>query len=119
MTQQYDSVGRIEVAPEVLIAIARQAIIETRGVRAMAAIPSEMANLFRRSTRHDGIVLDFADNRLTFDIYVYMDPGVNIVESSQTMQAAVIEAMDKMVGIPVKAVNIHVEDVVYGQNQTA
>lgn len=110
-----ESLGRIEVAPEVLIAIARQALLEVEGVRKMAPIPADMSNLFHRASRHDGIVLNFEDNRLTFDIYVLMDPGVNIVASSRAAQAAIREAMDKMVGIPVQAVNIHVEDVVYSQ----
>jgi uncharacterized alkaline shock family protein YloU len=109
-----ESLGRIEVAPEVLIAIARQALLEVEGVQKMAPIPADMSNLFHRSSRHDGIVLNFEDNRLTFDIYVLMGPGVNIVASSKAAQAAIREAMDKMVGIPVQAVNIHVEDVVYG-----
>ena len=110
-----ESLGRIEVAPEVLIAIARQALLEVEGVQKMAPIPADMSNLFHRSSRHDGIVLNFEDNRLTFDIYILMSPGVNIVASSRAAQAAVREAMDKMVGIPVQAVNIHVEDVVYGR----
>ena len=116
--QQYRrSMGRIEVAPEVLITIARQAVLSVDGVRQMADIPSEVGNLFRRTTRHDGIVLSFEDNRLAFDIYVLMDPTVNIVQSSQAIQVAVREAMDKMVGIPVRAINIHVEDVAFGQRQ--
>ena len=118
MAEQRESMGRIEIAPEVLLTIARQAILEVEGVRRMAAVPPEPGKLFRRVMRQDGIVLHFEDNRLTFDIYVLMEPGVNIVERSRAAQAAVREAMDKMVGIPVQAVNIHVEDVVYGQGQT-
>ena len=117
MAEHAESLGRIEVAPEVLLAITRQALFEVEGVKQMAPIPADMGNLFHRASRHDGIVLNFEDNRLTFDIYVLMNPGVNIVESSRAAQAAVHEAMDKMVGIPVQAVNIHVEDVVYGREK--
>lgn len=119
MAEQRESLGRIEVAPEVLIAIARQALFEVKGIQKMAPIPSEVSNLFHRASRHDGIVLNFEDNRLTFDIYVLVGPRVNIVEISRQAQAAVREAMDKMVGIPVQAINIHVEDVVYGREQNA
>ena len=108
-----ESLGRIEVAPEVLIAIARQALMEVEGIQKTAPIPTDMSNLFHWASRHDGIVLNFEDNRLTFDIYVLMRPGINIVASSRAAQAAVREAMDKMVGIPVQAVTLHVEDVVY------
>ncbi len=115
MSEQRQSMGRIEVAPEVLITIARETVLSIEGVREMAPIPSDVTNLFRRATRHDGIVLSFEDNRLAFDIYLLVDPGVNVRRCSETAQAAVREAMDKMVGIPVRAVNIHVEDVVFGQ----
>jgi len=113
MSKARQTMGRIEVAPEVLITIARQAVLEVDGIHQMASVPADVSNLFRRATRHDGIVLNFEDNRLTFDIYVLMNPGINIFQSSQAAQAAVREAMDKMVGIPVRAINIHVEDVAF------
>jgi uncharacterized alkaline shock family protein YloU len=48
-----------------------------------------------------------------------MDPHVNVLETSKQVQAAVVEAIDKMVGLPVVAVNVHVEDVVYALDETA
>jgi len=118
-TESTPSIGRIEVAPEVLITIVRKVVLDIEGVREMAAIPSDVASFFRRSPRHDGVVLRYKDNRLTFDIYLNMDPNVNLREKSRDVQVAVVEAIDKMVGIPVDAVNVHVEDVLYTQGQTA
>jgi uncharacterized alkaline shock family protein YloU len=40
-------------------------------------------------------------------------------KTSQRLQTAIIEAIDKMVGIPVDRVNIHVEDVVYDIGEAA
>ncbi|MDX1687562.1 MAG: Asp23/Gls24 family envelope stress response protein [Candidatus Promineifilaceae bacterium] len=119
MEEQQESIGRIEVAPEVLITIVRQEVLGIKGVRKMAPFPAEVGHLFRRSSRHDGVILDYTDNRLAFDIYVYMEPDVNLRETSRAIQVAVVEAIDKMVGVPVDAVNVHVEDVVYAQGQTA
>ncbi|MFW6069051.1 MAG: Asp23/Gls24 family envelope stress response protein [Chloroflexota bacterium] len=114
-----ETTGRIEIAPEVLITIVRKVVLDIKGVREMASIPAHASNLFRRSPRHDGIVLHYKNKRLTFDIYLNMDPNVNLRETSRAVQVAVVEAIDKMVGIPVDAVNVHVEDVVYTQGQTA
>lgn len=119
MEEQEESIGRIEVAPEVLLTIVRQEVLGLRGVRKMAPIPSDVGQFFRRSSRHDGVLLDYSENRLAFDIYVYMEPDVNLRETSRAIQVAVVEAIDKMVGVPVDAVNVHVEDVVYAQGQTA
>jgi uncharacterized alkaline shock family protein YloU len=48
-----------------------------------------------------------------------MAPNVDLRAASRAIQVAVIEAIDKMVGVPVDSVNVHVEDVVYTQDQTA
>lgn len=117
MSETHESNGRIEVAPDVLATIAYFATLRVEGVAKMAPIPADVARLFRRETRHHGILLDFTDNTVKFDIYVIMDPHVNIMETSKRLQAAIIEAVDTMVGIPVEAVNVHVEDVVYAQGE--
>jgi uncharacterized alkaline shock family protein YloU len=118
-TQLHESIGRIEVAPDVLAMIAYYAALRVDGVAKMAPIPADVARLFRRDTRHHGVLLDLADDKIKFDIYVIMNPHVNIMETSQRLQTAVIEAIDTMVGIPVNAVNIHVEDVMYAQGEAA
>lgn len=115
-----ESIGRIEVAPEVLATIAYYATLRVDGIAKMAPIPADVARLFRRETRHHGVLLDLVDEgRVKFDIYVIMSPHVNIMETSQRLQTAVIEAIDTMVGIPVDVVNVHVEDVIYAQGEAA
>lgn len=117
MEEQRESMGRIEVAPEVLATIAHYAVRRVDGFSQMAPIPPHIASMFRRATRQDGIVLDIVDNRARFNIYVIMEPQVNVLEASREMQTAVTEAIDTLVGIPVDAVNIHVEDVTYAQGE--
>jgi len=114
-----ESIGRIEIAPEVLTTIVRHTTLEVEGVNGLAAVPADVGRLFRRAVRQDGILLNYDDGHLQFDIYVFMDPHVNVLETSQQLQAAVVEAIDKMVGLPVAAVNVHVEDVVYTLDETA
>jgi PadR family transcriptional regulator PadR len=114
-----ESIGRIEIAPEVLTTIVHHTTLEVEGVNALAAVPADVSRLFKRAVRHNGILLNYADGRMEFDIYVFMDPHVNVLETSQLVQAAVVEAIDKMVGLPVAAVNVHVEDVVYAVDETA
>ena len=115
-----ESIGRIEVAPDVLVTIAHYAALRVDGVAKMAPIPADVARLFRRETRNHGVLLNLVDeNKIKFDIYVIMNPHVNIMETSQQLQTAVIEAIDTMVGIHVEAVNVHVEDVIYAQGEAA
>lgn len=119
MSESYESNGRIEVAPGVLTSIARLTALKVEGVRKLATPPAEVMSLFRRATRQDGIVLSQHDGNLVFDVYVFMDPHVSVMETSRRLQSAIMEAIDKMVGVPVDAVNVHVEDVLYVQGDTA
>lgn len=111
--------GRIEIAPEVLTTIVRYTTLGVEGVNKMAAVPADVGRLFRRTAGKDGIILDYDDGTLSFEIYVMMDPHVNVLETSQAIQEAVIEAIDKMVGLAVDTVDVHVEDVVYAIDETA
>jgi uncharacterized alkaline shock family protein YloU len=117
--EQIESIGRIEIAPEVLTAIVQHTTLSVEGVNQLASVPPDMSRLFRRSVRSDGVLLNYADDNLTFDVYVFMDPHVNVLETSYAIQGAILEAIDKMVGVPVDAVNVHVEDVLYATDETA
>lgn len=117
MENKRESYGRIEVAPEVLATIAHYAASRVDGVVKMADVPADAQRMFRKATKHNGVLLDMADNQIKFDIYVMMSPQVNIMETSQALQTAVAESIANMVGVPVTAINIHVEDVIYGQGE--
>jgi uncharacterized alkaline shock family protein YloU len=117
MNSERESIGRIEVAPEVLTTIVRFATLGVEGVSRLSPAPPEVGSFFRRSARQDGIILDYADGKVAFDIYVLMKPNVNILDTSHALQTAVVEAIDTMVGIPVRAVNVHVEDVIFRQGE--
>ena len=117
---RHESIGRVEVAPGVLTTIAHYATLDVDGVHKMAPTPADVGQLFRRHVaRNEGVILDYSDGQLVFDIYVFMDPHVNVRDTSRLLQSAIIDAIDKMVGIPVDTVNIHVEDVVYDIDETA
>lgn len=107
------SLGRIEVVPEVLMTIAYHTALKVEGVARMAEAPAGMLRRYRRRPRHNGVLLDMRDDQIALDLYVVMAPQVNIMEISRNLQAAVMEAMDRMVGVPVTTVNVHVEDVTY------
>ena len=117
MSETNESIGRIEVAPEVLVTIARIAVQDVEGVQQMAQVPADIARLFQRGLRQDGVLLDLSENKVRFNIYVIMAPHVNLLEASRTIQTVVTEAIDTMVGIPVDAVNVFVEDVHYTKGE--
>lgn len=117
MSETKESIGRIEVAPEVLVTIARYAVSQVEGVQQMTQVPADIARLFQRGLRQDGVLLDLSENKIRFNIYVIMAPHVNLMETSRQIQATVSETIDTMVGVPVDAVNVFVEDVHYSKGE--
>lgn len=106
-------IGRIEVAPNILLAIAETYILATDSVIQFADPPAADLRRHNRRLRKDGILLTMDENRVIFDIYVIMDANVNIMETSRRLQSAVVESVNQMSGVRVNAVNIHIEDVAY------
>jgi uncharacterized alkaline shock family protein YloU len=105
--------GQVQVVPEILVTISRRAALRTKGVVRMAEIPGSFVKRFSRRLRQDGVLLDVEEGAATVDLFVVMDANHNIMETGRKLQAAVIEGIDNMVGIPVRSVHVHVEDVVY------
>ncbi|MCO5184767.1 MAG: Asp23/Gls24 family envelope stress response protein [Anaerolineae bacterium] len=111
--EETSGIGRIEVVPEVLIDIVAQTALLQDGVARLADLPPGVARRTKRRMRQDGVTLELDDDGAAFDLYLIMQPHVNMLETGRAIQVASIDAVDKMVGIPVKAVNIHIEDIVY------
>ncbi|MCO5190747.1 MAG: Asp23/Gls24 family envelope stress response protein [Anaerolineae bacterium] len=111
--EEMSGIGRIEVVPEVLIDIVAQTALLQDGVARLADLPPGVARRTKRRMRQDGVTLELDDDGAAFDLYLIMQPHVNMLETGRAIQVASIDAVDKMVGIPVKAVNIHIEDIVY------
>ncbi len=103
----------ITIAPSVLITIAKHAATEVEGVAQMGNIPVDVGRLLRGHPMGSGVVLDIEDNNVTIDLYLIVKPGVNMREVSREVQRNVKRAVQELVGMDVKAVNIHIEDVDY------
>ena len=107
--------GKITIAPEVLLDIVREAALYTDGVDSLAPIPPRVDRIFRRVVTTQGIELEIKDDSISIDLYLAVR-AVNFITLSHKIQKEVIRSMDKLVGLEVDSVNIHIEDVVYPQN---
>jgi uncharacterized alkaline shock family protein YloU len=110
--------GKITVAPGVLLDIVEQAALYSDGVVGMASIPARVDRIFRKLISGDGIELEIRGDSVIIDLYLIVR-AVDLVSLGHRVQQEVMRAMDKLVGLKVDAVNIHVEDIYYPENQTA
>jgi uncharacterized alkaline shock family protein YloU len=108
--------GKTTIAPEVLLTIARLSALGVPGVARVEPVPGGVDRLFRRGV-HDGVRISVKDHAVTVDLYLVLDHERNVREISRAVQAAVARAIQEMVGMEVLAVNIHIEDVAYPEQE--
>jgi len=61
--------------------------------------------------------IEVEDDTVTVDLYIIVEPDVNMLRLSQEIQTNVTRAIQDMVGLTVKEVNIHIQDVEIPQEQ--
>ncbi len=104
--------GKITVAPDVLVTIARMAALSVPGVSRMAQVTGGVNRLFKRGS-NDGVRLEVEDNIIVAGLYLILKKDVNVREVSRNVQQQVARALQEMVGMDVAEVEIHIEDIDY------
>ncbi len=106
--------GKTTVSPEVLTTISSLAALEVTGVSRLASVPGGVNRLFHRGAS-DGVRIEAKDNVALVDLHLILKQDVNIREVSRNIQQNVARAIQEMVGMEVGEVNIHIEDIDYGE----
>lgn len=107
------SLGRIFVAPEVLVTIVRQVSLSEPGVARLSGRASSRRSAARIQTAtSDGVRVEIDEqNGVTVDLRVIVAAGVNMVEIAHTLQNVVTRAIEHMVDMKVRGVNVHIDDI--------
>jgi uncharacterized alkaline shock family protein YloU len=106
--------GAVTIAPEVLVTIAQLATQDISGVHKMSADWTRQVNRFFGNERvGDGVQVQVEGNKVGVDLYIVVKHDVDMLQLGKTIQAEVTRAIEEMVGMDVRAVNVHIEDVHY------
>ncbi|MCK3942663.1 Asp23/Gls24 family envelope stress response protein [Streptococcus suis] len=109
MTTEYQ--GEIVIAPRVLEVITGIAAAKVEGVHSLHN--KRVADTWSKSSLNKGVYLQTDDEgKVTADIYVYLEYGVNVPAVSMDIQRAVKIAIYNYAEVEVTAVNIHVNGIV-------
>jgi uncharacterized alkaline shock family protein YloU len=104
--------GTTTIAPSVLITIARLTALSVPGVATMAPIPGGVNRLFRRGSG-EGVRIEVDQDEVAIDLYLILARNTNVREVSRKVQAEVGRAIEDMVGMQIKRIDIHIEDIDY------
>lgn len=113
LANRTDAQGTIEIAPEVLEVILGIAASDVAGVYQMrGSLASSINAWFGRANRGKGVDLTVDGDRLSADVYVYLDYGVAVPKVALAMQASLREQLMYMTDLTLDEVNVHVVGVV-------
>jgi uncharacterized alkaline shock family protein YloU len=110
---QETSLGRIEVSPTAIASLASQAVLECYGVVGMATkdLASGIVQVLAPASHRRGVTVHLDDDHIVVDLYVVIEYGTRISTVAHNIQSGVRYTLEKALGVPVVAVNVHVQDL--------
>ncbi len=103
-----ESLGKVTIAPEVLLSIACLTTLSMPGVARLGS--SGVRGMFG-SKDAAGVRVAVEDDKVTVDVRIVVEHGVSMLQLSQGLQAKIARAIQDMVGMDVAAVNVYIADV--------
>jgi len=109
MTDKKEHMGKITVSQHAIATIAFQSALESYGVVGMADkdIISGLSKLLFKDPA-SGVTVNFDGDSVTIDMYIMVEYGTRISSVASSVANSVKFQVEKMIGIPVKSVNVHV-----------
>ena len=97
------------IAPDVIAAVAGLAAAEAKGIAGMSGgIVGGIAEKLGRKDLAKGIKVQLEEDKVKIDLNVIVDLGVQIVETAKKLRQEVRDSVEKITGLKVAAVNVHV-----------
>ena len=107
--------GTVTIAPEVLVTIAQLTTQEIPGVYEMSVDWTRDVNRFFGNTHFgDGVQVRVNGRQVTVELHIVVEHDANMLQLGKTIQSQVIRAIEEMVGMEVRTVDVHIRDVHYG-----
>jgi uncharacterized alkaline shock family protein YloU len=102
--------GQIEISPSAIATIAAQSVTQAYGVVGLATknFADSVARAFSGDT-HRGVVVAVNGEQIEIDLYVIIEYGTRIASVAASVQNLVRFNVEKALGIPVAAINVHVQ----------
>jgi uncharacterized alkaline shock family protein YloU len=112
MSRAFQLPGKISVSHRAIATVACQAALQSYGVVGMAArnLADGIARLVARDPRK-GVEVEVADEKITIDLYIIIEFGTRISSVAASVANTVRYQVERIIGMPVAAVNVHVQDL--------
>ncbi|WP_404443117.1 Asp23/Gls24 family envelope stress response protein [Sutcliffiella horikoshii] len=107
-----NSLGKVEIAPEVIEVIAGIAASEVEGVMAMRGnFAAGVVERLGKKNHGKGVKVDLSEEGIKVDVFCVMQFGISIPTVAQKVQDNIRQALLNMTALEITEVNIHVVGV--------
>jgi uncharacterized alkaline shock family protein YloU len=113
LTEQSD-LGRVTIAADVIAQIVGHTAAECYGVVGMSGkglTGKALKRLLTRDNLTQGIAVSGSADGLRLDLHVVVEYGLNLAEVAATVRSRVAYEVERLTGLTVAAVEVHIEDV--------
>jgi uncharacterized alkaline shock family protein YloU len=102
--------GRVAITGDAIAQIVGLTAVECYGVVGMAA-PGRIGRFLPRDRRTRGIEVSGGGRGVQIVLHVVVEHGLNLAEVASTVRSRVAYEVERMTGLPIDAVEVHIDDV--------
>jgi uncharacterized alkaline shock family protein YloU len=103
--------GRVTIAPNVLVTIVQHTASGTPGVACLSDQVPGVKRFLGFHTVGRGVEVNVVGDCVTVDVYLIAQHDVDLLQMGRTLQRAVARAIVDILGMQVRAVHVHIEDI--------
>jgi uncharacterized alkaline shock family protein YloU len=110
MNEDNSALGRVTISPRAIATIAYQAARQSYGVVGLTSknLMEGITQVIVKDPTH-GIDVKYDGQKITIDIYVIVEYGTRVSSVASSVNNTVKFNVEKALGMPVEAVNVHVQ----------
>lgn len=106
------TVGSVKVANEVIAHIASLTATQVQGIAGMyPARARENHRILPPATSYKGVRVEMGNDSLQLELFLVVDSSAHVPTVAAEVQRQVADAIDKMLGLEVRQVNVFIGDV--------
>jgi len=109
MTEESTPIGSIHVSPRAVATIAYHAALQSYGVVGLTSknLVNGLTQALVKDPTH-GISVEYDGNNINIDLYIIVEYGTRIKSVAASVMNTVRFQIEKALGMPINAVNVHV-----------
>ena len=106
-----ENLGKVTIAPNVLVTIVQKTTVAESGVAQLSNAVPGVKRWLGLHTVGRGVEVAVVDDRVTTDVYLVARRGFDLLQMGRKLQKEITRAINDIVGMDVREVNIHIEDI--------